>query len=332
MASIASSRSLLLPGPQPPLSHFGATLLKHVVTTGLRYALHSLGAPMPEGAPIRMLRLRVYLDRDRLDIALGDSPAAAELIGALLEPGGSGKLPAAAAQTRGAATFHRARLRLRRRASGTPAGRDPADTGWSSFRELVSQLQPRLSEAFLGELLAALERRARRLGGRTLKPCLGRQALAFGSRKKCDLGSLGVADPFVGPWSSSPRAPEHAASRLGTPTSGAVGHPFRGEFREAYRRALNPIRAAYLRLAEAARDRGLIDEIADAFFIPFELGADLALDQAPAWLAPAVASNRAEYQRALESGGPSDAITAGATPKIVDDRDAWVLGPLWPLA
>ncbi len=333
-----SSRSLLLPGPQPPLAHFGATLLRHVVTTGLRYALHSLGAPMPERAPVRIVRLRLYLDREKLEAALGDAPSTGALAGALLEPGGRGVVPAGAGALRGAAAFHRWRLRLRlaRRARmPRQPGPDAAAADlWRHLRATISGLQPALGDALLGELLAALARRAARARGRRIAPAVGRQAFAVLAGQNPDLASLGVADPLVGPWSESPGVTEHVARRLGegpairTPRR---AHPLRGEFREAYRRALNPIRAAYLRLASDARRHGLIEEIGDAFFIPFDLAENLAADRPPAWLPQAVSANRAEYQSLADAASPAESIGRGAEPRTVDDRGDWMLAPLWPL-
>lgn len=338
MSEPEGSRALLLPGPQPPLSHFGATLLKYVVTTGLRYALHGLGAPMPEGAPVRIVRLRLYLDRGKLAAALGEMPAAGSLVGALLEPGGQGLPPAGA--IRGAAAFHRARLGLwpaRRRAAppAEPATGASRDGLWRHFRATLSALQPALSDALLGELLASLARRRARARGRRLEACLGRQALAFRAGGEPDLSSLGVPDPLVGSWAESTGVREHVGKRLGDlPASGPEprAHRLRGEFREAYRRALNPLRAAYLRFAADARRRGLIAETGDAFFLPFDLAGDLAADRAPSWLGPAVAANRAEYQGLIEAPGPPESIGRGAAHETVQDRDDWVLGPLWPLS
>ena len=72
------SRALLFPGPLPPNSHFGVTLLRHVLATGLRSALHRLGLPLIPAAPVRIVGLRLYLDRDALADQLGDAPGAGE--------------------------------------------------------------------------------------------------------------------------------------------------------------------------------------------------------------------------------------------------------------
>src|SRR5262245_21245061 len=104
------SRTLLVPGQQPPLSHLGATLLRHVVGTVIRYSLYQLGLPMPDGPPVRILRLRLFLDAAPLVAALRNQPAGMEVLAALMFPGGAGDIDADAARVRAAATLHRARL------------------------------------------------------------------------------------------------------------------------------------------------------------------------------------------------------------------------------
>src|SRR5258706_12702761 len=47
------SRSLLLPGPLPPPSHFGITLLPYALGTGLRPPPYHLGCPRPASPPVR---------------------------------------------------------------------------------------------------------------------------------------------------------------------------------------------------------------------------------------------------------------------------------------
>ena len=328
-----SSRALLLPGPQPPLSHFGATLLRHVVTTGLRYALHGLGAETPEGAPIRIVRLRLYLDRAKLLRALGDGPGTGALIGALLEPGGIGTLPSDAGAIRGALGFHRLRLRVWRRtrfsATEAPAGAG-TDQLWDAFRATLTGVLPALNDALLGELVAALDRRAARAAGTSVEPCLGPQAFALRTGGSADLSCLGVADPLVPAWSGSPGAEDHVSGRL-SELPAAVEHRLRGRFREAYRQALEPLRAAYLPLAAAARERGLIEEAGDAFFIPFDLAEDLTADRPAAWLPETVASNRREYQSLLDAPSPPETVGAGPPRDLIDDRGDWALAPLWPL-
>lgn len=293
---------------------------------------------MPDRAPIRFVGLRCYLDREKLSNALGDSPASDELLAALLDPAGAGPLPTSAGSVRGASAFHRIRLRLRlaRRPKALPEpGSDPSPRRlWQLVRTTVSAFQPALNDALLGELLASLQRRAARAGGLRLERRLGRQAHALRSGRRTDLASLGIVDPLADAWSESPGVEEHVGPRLGElpevdPRRRA--HPLRGEFRESLRRALNPIRAAYLRFASDARRRGLLEEVGDAFFLPFDLAEDLTTESAPAWLAQAVAANRAEYQRLLEIGSPPEVIEQRSVDSAPADRGDWVLAPLWPL-
>ncbi len=83
------SRELLLAGPPPPLSQFGATLLRHVLVTALRYTLYQLGAAPPERSPVRIALLRPSLDEGTLGAALGGAATSEALLGALFDPGGT---------------------------------------------------------------------------------------------------------------------------------------------------------------------------------------------------------------------------------------------------
>jgi hypothetical protein len=329
---IECSRTLLFPGPQPPLSHFGATLLRHALATGLRYSFHNLGLNMPERPPVRIVRLRVYLDPGKLLDQLEPGEISEEIVAALVDPAGSGDLPSG--RLRGALSFHRARLRLRstpRLRSGPAAEPDasPAEL-WTAFRTEISRLQTTLNDALLAELAASLARRAARQAGKRVEPCLGPQAHRLRASKRCDLASLGVPDLMTPGWEHSPAAKELVLERLAGLAPPAA-HRSRGGFREIYRRALSIAREPYLRLAQSARDRGLIETPGDAFFIPFDLAEDLTSETRPGWLGSAVASNRMEYQNLVEAGGPPELIRAGESKNVVEDRESWPLGPVWPL-
>ena len=137
------SRSLLVPGPQPPLSHLGATLMRHVVGTVVRYSLYQLGLPMPDGPPVRILRLRVFLDAAPLLATLRTQPAGPEVVAALISPRGAGDLDAEAGRVRAAAALHRARLAAlgpRRGRASSAAPPAPASRGrapsWSASRHV----------------------------------------------------------------------------------------------------------------------------------------------------------------------------------------------------
>lgn len=289
---------------------------------------------MPDSPPVRIIRLRLYLDRAKLSEELGASDAASALVDALLEPQGSGELPPSAGSMRGAAAFHRTRLRLSSgRAPTTSNQFDSSDSPlllWERCRTTVSAWQPALGDALLGELLASLRRRRRRGRDKPVGPALGPEASSLLRGSGPDLSALGVADPLVAPWSETPGIDDVLGERLES-LSAAELDPPRGSFRETYRRALNAFRATYLPFALSAHERGLLEATGDAFFIPLDLVEALAGDEAPPWLPQAVSSNRAEYQSLVDVGGPPESIIDGDSARVVEDRDEWLLGPLWPL-
>jgi hypothetical protein len=330
---IECSRALLFPGPQPPLSHFGATLLRHTLATGLRYALHGLGLPMPERPPVRIVRLRVYLDPAKLLAQLEAGAASEQVVEALVDPAGTGDLPSEAAALRGALAFHRARLRLPRR-QGRGGERVepglPAAEIWPAFRAELSRQQRVLNDALLGELIASLGRRAKRHQEREVLRCLGREAHRLRSGRRADLSSLGAPDAMVPSWEETPRATEIVSELLAQRQVPPLDR-LRGGFREAYRRMLSTTRESYLSLATSAYERGVLETPGDAFFIPFDLAEDLTAETRPGWLAGAVASNRLEYQGLLETGGPPESIAPGESKRVIDDVDRWVLGPVCSL-
>lgn len=320
------SRALLLPGPLPPHSHFGATLLRHVVVTGLRSALHRLGLPLIEPAPVRFVELRLYLETARLEAALGKAPAAAEALAALVDPAGRAPAGTGRARLAGAALAHRLRLRLRS-AAQLPASKAPPGPPWEEFRRRLSELLPSLSDAFLADLLASLDRRRRRAADQPAPPCLGREAWRFRSGRLARLDRLGPPEPLLPSWAADPARAEAArAATSGLPLP--PGHPLRGRFRELYRAALDELVPRYRRLADDAQHRGLIDDPTDAFFIPFDLAGDLAAANPPAWLPQAVAANRQEYLALQAKPSPPDTTPTTDHPTPTDPH----LSPLHPLA
>ena len=278
------SRALLLPGPLPPHSHFGVTLLRHVVATGLRSALHRLGLPLIPTAPVRIVGLRLYLDRDALGRQLAEAPpGSAEAINAMIDPAGAAEASPGSARLTGAGLIHRLRLRrlppLPRQAAGN-------DSPLEEFRRALSALLPPLSDAVLAELLAALKRRRDRAAGHRRAPCLGREAWRFHSGRRPTLQCLGPPEPLLASWATA-EPPETAP--VGDPPP---RHLYRGRFREQYRAALDLLAPRYRELARQATARGLLDDPTDAFFLPLDLADDLTADHRPDWLAPAVATNR----------------------------------------
>lgn len=313
-------RALLLPGPLPPHSHLGVTLLRHVVGTGLRSALHRLGMPLLPVVPVRIVSLRLYLDRPALERQLGAEAGGNEAVGAVIEPGGAAEPGSGSARLRGAALLHRLRLRrpatLRRPPEA--AGGRPAE----EFRRALSALLPALSDAILAELVAALDRRRNRAAGEPCPPCLGTQASRFLAGRPVALDHLGPPEPLLASWAGA--APPRPAAGEPPPES-----RLRGRFREQYRAALDLLAPLYRRLAERAVARGLLDDPSDAFFIPLDLIDDLDADRRPDWLAGAVSTNRHEYMTQRTSGCPPDRVDPDSGPS--DPPAAWDLCPLNPL-
>jgi hypothetical protein len=323
------SRALLTPGPLSPLSHFGLTLLRHAVGTGLRFALHQLGLPLPESPPVRIVRLRLYLDGEAIVGLLGAAAGGDEVAAALLYPGGAAGAPLPTALA-AAAAFHRLRLRLvPRRLPG--AEKVAAVPAWSAFREILSRGLPATSDALLAEILVALQRRARRRAGQVAPPCLSRAVARARRGSAVALDRFGAPDPRLASWAAAPAERETASAALG-------GGPFppadslRGRFRETYRRLLDRLRPSYLGLARRAVERGLVENVEDAFFLPFDVAEDLESNEPLRWLAPAVAANRREHEAALRAGEPDDLLRGdGEAVGPCGPRAEWASAPLLPL-
>ncbi len=306
---------LLLSGPQPPLSHFGATLLRHVVVTGLRYSLYHLGLPLPDKAPIRIENLRLSFDAPTVSRHLDGTPEGRAVAGALLEPGGA--MGAGERIPTGAAFFHRLRLRWARqrrpaRFQEPPDGPPPALE--SHFREQLSRALPDLSDALLDELLSALSRRRRRSQGASLAGCLGPQAAAWVAGRNVKLECLGSPDPLAASWAGEQQEVERSTLDSASRRQGG-----RGRFREVYRRSLDGLHPVLAALGRGAHERGVAGHPDDLFFLPFELLGDLTGEEKPPWLDAAVLRNRAEYFGLLRIADPAT-------------RAAWDRSPLSPLS
>ncbi len=321
------SRALLLPGPLAPHTHFGVTLLRHVVLTGLRSALHRLGLPLIRGAPVRIVDLRLYLDATALEEALGEAPGAAEAVAALVDPGGVAVPSPAGARLAGAASLHRLRLAFQPCPSRPAVARGGGEPPWRRFRDGLSALLPPLNDALLAELLASLARRRARAGGRSPSPCLGREAWLLRAGRPARLDCLGPPEPMLPSWASRPELAETArAAEAGRPLP--ARHRLRGRFRELYRAVLDVLTPAYRRLAEEAARRGVLDDPADAFFLPLDVAEDLTAEGRPAWLAAAVAANRREYLALQGRPAPADRLAAGAPAAAAPG--SWELAALHP--
>jgi len=328
------SRSLFLPGPLPPITHFGVTLLRHSLVTGLRYALYHLGLPIPEAAPVKIVRLRLYLDARELRTLLTATPEGEEVVGALLEPGGAGAHPAAPRQLAAALSFHRLRLLPFRTPLTRPVaprpGEAPAEL-WDRFRSAFSRTLPRTSDALLADLVSSLDRRALRSRGEEVPPVLSRGAWTLRTRGRGDLRRFGQPDPICPSWAEATglaAGARHALERHPLPGQDR----YRGRFREAHRAALTKLAPLYRALAESAAARGLLHHPDDAFFIPMEAAEDLAASGKPGWIESAVRSNRAEYDSLRKAAEPLDLMTdKQEMTESRGERPEWDWSPLLPL-
>ena len=322
---IRADRSLLVPGPYPPLSHLGATLLRYAVHSALRYALYQLGQALPESPPTRFVALRLYLDAPSLRDRLGTQAGSQEILGALLNPSGAAVEPLPK-RLRGALWFHRLRLIAK------SAVRFTGSTGNSSGRSRstnpaarLTELLPALGEALLGDLIAALDRRRLRAAGKEMRPVQSLQAARFLEGGRADLSRLGLPDPILPSWRDS-KPP------LATGVSAALcfpSHRLRGGFREQYRRLLDLLRPSLLALGDRAMAKGYLVSVEDLFFLPLDLINDLEGPSKPKWLDEAIESNREEWQELRAREAPADTL-GNVEPATRLDLPA-DLAPLWPL-
>lgn len=332
------SRALLTPGPLPPLSPFGATLLEHALAEGLRYALYHLGLPPPEAPPLRTIRLRVYLDARALRHLLGDMRGGSDVVGALLEPGGIGERPAVTPALAAVVGFHRVRLHrflppgARRRALGEDG--TPQEL-WRRFRGELARRLPRLGDALLADLIAALNRRAARAAGEEVPPVLGRAAWRLRTGRGADLRLFGPPDPCAPSWAEAPE--RAAAAQRALALHPVPGHDrYRGRFRAAWRVLLDRLAPAHRALARSAAERGLLADPQDVCLLPFERVGDLGLAQPShrlaGELADVVRENRKELESLRQAAEPLDLLTERQEMAPVGgERPEWEWAPLLPL-
>lgn len=330
----AFSRALLLPGPMAPMSHLGLTLLRHAVGTGLRYALYHLGLPLPDAPPARTVRLRLYLYGKELRPLLADAPGGEELLGALLEPDGTAPYPAVPERLAAALAFHRVRLLRFRPPSARPPnlrGDESQEELLQVFRSTLSRLLPRVGDAFLAELIAAINRRVARAAGEDVPPVLSRAAWSLRSRGKANLSLFGPPDLLLDSWATAPQRAEAAQKALEAVPVG--GHDrYRGRFREAWRAALDALAPIYSMIAERAVRRGLLEHPEDGYFLPLDLADDLTASERPSWLEAAVRSNRAEYDSLRRAAEPLDRMTERQEMAPLSGQSPeWDWTPLLPL-
>ena len=310
-SDIRADRRLLLPGPYPPLSHLGATLLRHAVHAALRYALYQLGQALPESPPTRFVALRLYLDGPALAEVLGPRTDSREVLGALLDPGGTAIAPLPM-RLRGMMWFHRRRLVARAAPLGRLLSRVPVRRAEPAARErragefqaLLSRRLPALGEALLGELIAALDRRRARAAGHDLGPVQSREAKRLLDGSRPDLARLGLPDPRVPSWLA--RMPNIPAEAHPAVLSACPEHRLRGGFRERYRLLLDELRPGLLEAGSRAVAKGHLDSVDDLFFLPLDLIGDVEAAEKPAWLPAAIESNRAEWLELRQRNVPGD--------------------------
>lgn len=332
------SRALLTPGPLPPLSPFGATLLEHATAESLHYALYHLGLPAPETPPLRTIRHRLYLDARELRRLLADVPGGSDVVGALLEPGGIGERPAVAPALASVVGFHRVRLYrfLPPGARGPALGEDgtPQEL-WRRYRGELARRLPRLGDALLADLIAALNRRAARAAGEEVPPVLSRAAWRLRMGRGADLRLFGPPDPLAPSWAEVPE--RAAAAQRALAPHPVPGHDrYRGRFRATWRALLDRLAPVHRALARSAVDRGLLADPEDACFLPFDRIGDLGLPQPPhrlaGELADTVRDNRAEVESLRQAAEPLDLLTERQEmAPLGGERPEWDWAPLLPL-
>lgn len=333
----AFSRALLTPGPLPPLSPLGLDLVRQAVESGLRYALYHLGLPVPETAPVQVIRQRLYLDARELRGLIAHAPGGPEVLAALLEPGGTGWLPANSPALAAALAFHKPRLarsRLPRRRPATPDIPEAPAVIWRRFRAVLARQLRSTDDAFLADLIGAIDRRVSRARGVEVPPALSRAAWRFRTGRTADLRSFGVPDLAVPSWAEEP-AQGAAARRALAPHPLAGPDSYRGRFRETYRAALDLVAPLYRAFARQAADRGLIDSPEDAFFLPLQDAGELARPERPSWLERVVYESRSEHIELRQAAEPLDLMTErhelGPPGGERRERPEWGWAPLLPL-
>jgi len=303
----AYSRALLLPGPLPPLSHFGITLLRYAVGTGLRYALYHLGLPLPDSPPVKTIRLRPYLDARELRSLLLPAPGARTSWLRCWSPetSASGRRRIApwpppypstgspltfpgAFETRGSRGDESPRALWRLFATASPGAR--ADERRGSVRSRLGA-----------------DRRALRARGEEVPPRSARVP-GFCAPAAGRPPALRRARPLLsllgGGAGSRQRRPPCAGA-----TTAAGPRPLPGRFRESWRAGLCQLAPIYRALARSAAEREYLADPSDAFFLPLDTAEDLTAERKPAWIESAVRGNRLEYDSLRKAAEPLDLMT-----------------------
>jgi hypothetical protein len=322
----------------PPLSHLGLSLLRRAVDSGLRYSLYHLGLPEPGPEFQADVRLRLYLDARGLRPQLTPVPGGAEVVAALVEPGGIGSRPATPRALEAALSFHRLRLgpfRLPNRRPLQLRGDETPQELWRTFRDRFSRSLARCNDALLSDLISAIDRRALRAGGEEVPPALSAEAWSLRTRGRGDLRRFGLPDPLAPSWADDVNLVLAARHALGPHP--VPGHDrYRGRFREACRAAFTQVAPVYRALAFAAVERGLLVEADDAFFLPLETAERLAgaatESEETEEIADVARENRAEYESLRRAAEPLDLMDERLeTVPVEGERPEWGWTPLLPL-
>ncbi len=275
------SRAFFLPGDTPPMTHLGCTLFRHCFHSAWRYARYHLGLTPPASAPIAFVHLRPYFEGTLTD----------PMENLLLDPGGEEPVRLLPIRLRAAMAFHR--LRLARRRDG-PTGDDPRPDSqpWPEVSATVSAAVARLGDALLRDLSAVRRRRSRRAKGETVPACSSPRSVSWAETAECPAIDLTGVQALTGVLAEALPSPD----------------PPRGAFRDAWVETVANVRPKVLRLAESSVDCGLLAQPDDALFLPFDHLDVLAGTDAPLWLTPAVASNRAEWGALRDSEAPAEQL------------------------
>lgn len=323
------SRSFLFPGPQPPLSPLGLALLEESLLAGFRHAFYQLGLPLPEKAPVAVADHRLALDAECLEQLLAGVTGGAEVIGALLDPAGTGALPAEARRLAAAASFYRLRLTVFPSPRILTAVPDPAAQDadparlWDGLRREAMRRGVTLGEALLSDLLAALKRRDARARGKRLPPCLSREAWRLRMGRKIALDFFGLPDPLLPSWAAEPEKARAAVAALAAEPLPAPDS-LRGRFRHTYRACLDRLAPYLLGFAACAATRGLLADADDLFFLtPEEVEQALAGGRDPRAAVTAARRDHAEASQRPDTG--ADPPAAGAAG---DPTQSWACAPL----
>ena len=104
----------------------------------------------------------------------------------------------------------------------------------------------------------------------------------------------------------------------------------RGGFREAYRWVLSEMRPLMVELGNRALQEGIVDAPDDVFFIPFDLGVELAAPQAPVVARAPRSRPTGASTPALtrEPEHPDEIDVPPAIAPLVDRSADWDIAPL----